>query len=404
MKILTINSGSSSVKYQFINTGTKQALCKGLVERIGISGTNLTHKRHDGKKINISENITNHENAIEHILHILIHPDYGVIQDLNEIDAVGHRLVHAGEKFKHSVLVDEEVREKLYECIEFAPLHNPANIKGIEASLEKLPNIPNVGVFDTTFHVNIPDYAYIYGIPYTYYKNHGIRRYGFHGTSHYYVSHRAAEILDKDIKNLNIITCHLGNGSSITAVKGGISVDTSMGFTPLEGLIMGTRCGDIDPGVIYTIACKENFDRDQINTFLNKQCGIQGISGLSSDMREVGTEAENGNYQAQLALKVFAYRLKKYIASYFGIMNGADAIVFTGGIGENSDVIRKLAVGNMDALGIKLDDAKNDGTRSSETIISADDSAVSIMIIPTNEELVIAMETERIVSDIKSSN
>lgn len=397
MRILTINSGSSSVKYQFIDTESRKALCKGLVERIGISGTNLSHKRMDGLKTNISDKITDHETAIEQILKILTDPKFGVINNLKEIDAVGHRLVHAGEKFKHSVLINEEVREKLYECIEYAPLHNPPNIKGIEASMDKLPDTPNVGVFDTTFHVNMPDYAYIYGIPYTYYKKYGIRRYGFHGTSHYYVAHRAAEILGKDIKDLKIITCHLGNGSSIAAVNGGISVDTSMGFTPLEGLIMGTRCGDIDPGVIYTIACKENMTLDQINTFLNKQCGVQGISGLSSDMREVQTEAEHGNYQAMLALKVLSYRLKKYIAAYFGVMNGADLIVFTGGIGENSDTVRRMAVGNLDALGIILDDQKNDGTRSSETIISTDDSPVKIMIIPTNEELVIAMETERII-------
>jgi len=397
MKVLTINSGSSSVKYQFIDTDTKQSLCKGLVERIGINGTNLTHKRHDGIKTKTSDNITDHESAIEQILKILVSPKYGVITDLKEIDAVGHRLVHAGEKFKHSVLINEEVREELYDCIEYAPLHNPPNIKGIEASLDKLPGTPNVGVFDTTFHVNMPDYAYMYGIPYNYYKNHSIRRYGFHGTSHYYVSHRAAEILGEDIKSLKIITCHLGNGSSITAVKGGVSVDTSMGFTPLEGLLMGTRCGDIDPGVIFTIAGKENFTIDQANNFFNKQCGVQGISGLTNDMREIESEAENGNYQAQLALKVFSYRLKKYIAAYIGVMNGIDIIVFTGGIGENSDVVRNMTLGNMDALGIKLDVKKNKATRSSEATISTGDSPVKVMVIPTNEELVIAMETRRIV-------
>lgn len=397
MKVLTINSGSSSVKYQFIDTHTKQSLCRGLVERIGISGTNLSHKRHDGVKAIISDNIVNHETAIEQILKIIVHPQFGVISDLKEIDAVGHRLVHAGDKFKHSVLINEKVREKLYECIEYAPLHNPPNIKGIEASLEKLPGISNVGVFDTTFHVNMPDYAYMYGIPYNYYKDHGIRRYGFHGSSHYYVAHRAAEILDKDIKSLKIITCHLGNGCSITAVEGGISVDTSMGFTPLEGLLMGTRCGDIDPGVIFTIASRENFDINQANAFFNKQCGVQGISGLTNDMREIEAEAENGNYQAQLALKVFSYRLKKYIAAYMGVMNGADVIVFTGGIGENSDVVRSMSLGEMDNLGIKLDDKINKATRSSETIISADSSPVKVMVIPTNEELVIAMETQRII-------
>jgi len=398
MKILTINSGSSSVKYQFINTQTKEALCKGIVERIGIDGTRLIHKRNDGLKKTITDKITDHESAIEQILKILTDPESGVIKSLAEIDAVGHRLVHAGDKFKQSVKINDEVRKKLYECIDYAPLHNPPNIKGIEASIDKLPNIPNVGVFDTTFHVNMPDYAYIYGIPYSYYKKYGIRRYGFHGTSHYYVSNRAAEILGKDIKDLKIITCHLGNGSSIAAVKGGVSIDTSMGFTPLEGLLMGTRCGDIDPGVIYTIARKENMDIEDVNRFLNKECGVKGISELSSDLREVEDEALAGNYQAMLSLKVLCYRLKKYIAAYFGVMNGADAIVFTGGLGENSDIVRQMAVSDMDALGIKLDDSKNDGVRSSEVIISADDSPVKIMIVPTNEELVIAMETERIVN------
>jgi len=398
MKILTINSGSSSVKYQFINTQTKEALCKGIVERIGIDGTRLIHKRNDGLKKTITDKITDHESAIEQILKILTDPESGVIKSLAEIDAVGHRLVHAGDKFKQSVKINDEVRKKLYECIDYAPLHNPPNIKGIEASIDKLPNIPNVGVFDTTFHVNMPDYAYIYGIPYSYYKKYGIRRYGFHGTSHYYVSNRAAEILGKDIKDLKIITCHLGNGSSIAAVKGGVSIDTSMGFTPLEGLLMGTRCGDIDPGVIYTIARKENMDIEDVNRFLNKECGVKGISELSSDLREVEDEALAGNYQAMLSLKVLCYRLKKYIAAYFGVMNGADAIVFTGGLGENSDIVRRMAVSDMDALGIKLDDSKNDGVRSSEVIISADDSPVKIMIVPTNEELVIAMETERIVN------
>ncbi|RKY61143.1 MAG: acetate kinase, partial [Candidatus Neomarinimicrobiota bacterium] len=336
MKILTINSGSSSVKYQFINTQTKEALCKGIVERIGIDGTRLIHKRNDGLKKTITDKITDHESAIEQILKILTDPESGVIKSLAEIDAVGHRLVHAGDKFKQSVKINDEVRKKLYECIDYAPLHNPPNIKGIEASIDKLPNIPNVGVFDTTFHVNMPDYAYIYGIPYSYYKKYGIRRYGFHGTSHYYVSNRAAEILGKDIKDLKIITCHLGNGSSIAAVKGGVSIDTSMGFTPLEGLLMGTRCGDIDPGVIYTIARKENMDIEDVNRFLNKECGVKGISELSSDLREVEDEALAGNYQAMLSLKVLCYRLKKYIAAYFGVMNGADAIVFTGGLGENS--------------------------------------------------------------------
>lgn len=399
MKVLTINSGSSSVKYQLIDTVTQKSICRGLVERIGISGTSLKHNRPDGHKLTISDNITNHQSAIEAILKILVDKTHGVINDLSEIEAVGHRLVHGGEKFKQSVLINREILEKLYECIEFAPLHNPPNIKGIEAAIDKLPNTPNVGVFDTTFHINMPDYAYMYGIPYQYYKQQGIRRYGFHGTSHYYVSKRASELVSKDYKDLKIITCHLGNGSSIAAVKGGISVDTSMGFTPLEGIIMGTRCGDIDPGIIFTIALNENFTVDQANSFFNKQCGLQGISGLSSDMREIEAAAIEGNYQANLALNVFCYRIKKYIASYIGVLNGADIIAFTGGIGENSSVVRSLSLKDMDALGIKIDERVNKNVRSVESTISTEDSKVRIMVIPTNEELVIARETERIVNN-----
>ncbi|MDD5764981.1 MAG: acetate kinase [Candidatus Marinimicrobia bacterium] len=397
MKVLTINSGSSSVKYQMIDTHTQQSLCRGLVERIGISGTCMSHTRADGHKTKISNNITNHQTAIEAILKILVDPEHGILSDLGEIEAVGHRLVHAGEKFKESVLIDNEVRDKLYECIEYAPLHNPPNIKGIEAAMENLPNTPNVGVFDTTFHNAMPDYAFMYGIPYKYYKQQGIRRYGFHGSSHLYVSRRAAEIVGKDYRDLKIITCHLGNGSSIAAIKGGISVDTSMGFTPLEGVIMGTRCGDIDPGLIFAIAARENFTLDEASSFFNKQCGLQGISGLTSDMREIEAAAAAGNYQAQLALNVFCYRIKKYIASYIGVLNGADIVVFTGGIGENSYTVRSQSTKDMDQLGIELDEAKNCEIRSTESTISSEKSRIRVMVIPTNEELVIAMETERIV-------
>jgi len=398
MQVLTINSGSSSVKYQFIDTVTRQAMCKGLVERIGIKGTCLKHKRGDGHTAGETDSISDHQSAIDHILKILVHPEHGSIRSLEEIEAVGHRLVHAGEKFKHSVLIDEEVIKKLYECIEFAPLHNPPNIKGVEASLKNLPGVPNVGVFDTTFHVNMPDYAYIYGIPYEYYQKYGIRRYGFHGTSHFYVASRAAAMLGRDISQLNIITCHLGNGSSISAVRAGVSVDTSMGFTPLEGLIMGTRCGDIDPGLIFNIAGRNGFTLEQCSDFLNKQCGVKGISGITSDMREIEDAAANGYLRAQLALNVFAYRVKKYIAAYYGVLNGADAIVFTGGIGENSATVRALSTRAMEALGIVLDEDINAGTRSREAVVSAPDSRVKIMVIPTNEELVIATETERIVT------
>lgn len=396
MKILTINSGSSSVKYQLIDTEAKQALCKGIVERIGIEGTNLKNKRYDGREVTITGNITDHQSAIDQILQILVSSENGVIQTLSEINAVGHRLVHGGEKFKESTLINDEVLKKLYECIDLAPLHNPHNIKGIEACLKELPDTPNVGVFDTTFHINMPDYAFIYGIPYEYYKKYSIRRYGFHGTSHFYVSNRAAEILGEDIEKLKIITCHLGNGSSIAAINRGKSIDTSMGFTPLEGLVMGTRCGDIDPGVIINISSIDNLDSEKMNSFFNKKCGVYGISGLSNDMREIEESAQNGNYRAQLALNVFCYRVKKYIASYIGVLNGVDAIVFTAGIGENSKTVRSLSLSNMDTFGIKLDEKLNKETQSKEAIISTIDSKVKVLVIPTNEELVIALETERL--------
>jgi acetate kinase len=399
MKVLTINSGSSSVKYQLIDTSTQQVLCKGLADRIGIPGTTLVHKRADGHTVQITNNINDHQSAIDRILEVIISPEHGVIDSLQEIQAVGHRLVHGGDKFHSSVLIDDAVMKKLYECIEFAPLHNPPNIKGVEASLNKLPHVPNVGVFDTTFHINMPDYAYTYGIPYKFWEAYGIRRYGFHGTSHYYVAHRAAKMLGRDIQELNIITCHLGNGSSIAAVRQGISVDTSMGFTPLEGLVMGTRCGDIDPGLIFIIATREKMSLEAASDFFNKQCGVKGISGLSNDMREIESEAAKGNYRAQLALNVFCYRVKKYIAAYIGVLNGADAIVFTGGIGENSHVVRHQALSDLDFLGIKLDEERNKQIRATEAVISLPDSRVKALVIPTNEELVIALETERIVKE-----
>lgn len=397
MRVLTLNSGSSSVKYQFINTETREVLCKGLVDRIGLKGTNLTHKRCDGHQVVITDNIVDHQTAVNCIFDILIDKNHGVVSSLAEVEAVGHRLVHAGASFKQSVLINTAVREKLYECIEFAPLHNPPNIKGIEASLNKLPDTPNVGVFDTTFHVNMPDYAYTYAIPYIYYEKYGIRRYGFHGSSHFYVSRRAAELTGTPIEKLNIITCHLGNGSSIAAVRGGISVDTSMGFTPLEGLVMGTRCGDIDPGLIFTIADREKFTVEQANAFFNKQCGMKGLTGLSSDMREIEAAAAEGNQHARLALDVFCYRVKKYISSYIGILNGADLIVFTGGIGENSNLVRENSLANLENLGIRLDTAKNHSIRGVESVISSPESKIKVMVIPTNEELVIALETERII-------
>jgi acetate kinase len=399
MRVLTLNSGSSSVKYQFINTITREVLCKGLVDRIGLKGTNLTHKRCDGNQVVITDNISDHQTAVNCIFDVLTDKNYGVVSSLEEVEAVGHRLVHAGSAFKESVLINAAVREKLYECIDFAPLHNPPNIKGIEASLNKLPAIPNVGVFDTTFHVNMPDYAYTYAIPYMYYEKYGIRRYGFHGSSHYFVSHRAAEIIGAPIEKLNIITCHLGNGSSIAAVRGGVSVDTSMGFTPLEGLVMGTRCGDIDPGLIFTIADREKFTVEQANAFFNKQCGMKGLTGLSSDMREIEAAAANGNDRARLALDVFCYRVKKYVAAYIGVLNGADLIIFTGGIGENSHFVREHALAGLENLGVQIDIEKNRSVRSIENVISHPESKIKVLVIPTNEELVIALETERIIKN-----
>jgi len=398
MLVLTINSGSSSVKYQLIDTARSAVLCKGLVDRIGTQGTNLTHKLPDGRQVTLTDNINDHQSAIDRILETLIHPEYGVIENLAQIKAVGHRLVHAGDKFTQSILIDDEVLAKLHECIEFAPLHNPPNIKGVEASLKKLPRTPNVGVFDTTFHINMPEYASTYAIPHSISKKYGIRRYGFHGTSHYYVAHRAAAILARPISDLRIITCHLGNGSSITAINGGISVDTSMGFTPLEGLVMGTRCGDIDPGLIFMIAARENLSLDDASSFFNKKCGVKGISGLSNDMREIETAAQAGNQQAKLALDVFCYRVKKYVAAYIGVLNGADAVVFTGGIGENSVLVREQSMSNLTALGIHLDSVKNQTVRATESTISTPESPIRVMVIPTNEELVIARETEKIVN------
>jgi len=398
MLVLTINSGSSSVKYQLIDTARSAVLCKGLVDRIGTQGTNLTHKLPDGRQVTLTDNINDHQSAIDRILETLIHPEYGVIENLAQIKAVGHRLVHAGDKFTQSILIDDEVLAKLHECIEFAPLHNPPNIKGVEASLKKLPRTPNVGVFDTTFHINMPEYASTYAIPHSISKKYGIRRYGFHGTSHYYVAHRAAAILARPISDLRIITCHLGNGSSITAINGGISVDTSMGFTPLEGLVMGTRCGDIDPGLIFMIAARENLSLDDASSFFNKKCGVKGISGLSNDMREIETAAQAGNQQAKLALDVFCYRVKKYVAAYIGVLNGADAIVFTGGIGENSVLVREQSMSNLTALGIHLDSLKNQTVRATESTISTPESPIRVLVIPTNEELVIARETEKIVN------
>jgi len=399
MKVLVINSGSSSVKYQFIDTETRTSIARGLVDRIGLQGSSLKQERVDGHKIHLSGDIIDHQMALEYVLAGLVSTNHGVIRDLSEIDAVGHRLVHGGEHFKDSVLITDKVMEVLHECIDLAPLHNPPNIKGITAARHHLPNVPMVGVFDTAFHSKMPDHAYIYGLPYVLYKRHGIRRYGFHGTSHYFVSRRFRDLVNLDIRDLKIITCHLGNGCSIAAVKNGYSIDTSMGFTPLEGLLMGTRSGDLDPGILPHVMAKEELEIREINAMLNKHSGLVGISGLSSDMREIEQAMEEGNKRAELAFNIFAYRVRKYIAAYAAALGGADGIVFTGGIGENSPLLREKCLLDMEFMGVELDSSLNqDHPRGSEGFIHSPQSRIKVAVIPTNEELVIAIDTDKIVS------
>jgi acetate kinase len=399
MKVLVLNCGSSSVKYQLIDTDERKALAVGDVSRIGMTEAVLSHRRHDGDEVKLTGEILDHQVAIEYVLSILLSKNHGVLRDRGEIDAVGHRVVHGGERFTGSVLITPEVLEMIRECVELAPLHNPHNLRGINACLRLLPGTPQVAVFDTAFHSQMPAHAYIYGIPYVLYKRYGIRRYGFHGTSHLYVSRRAAELLGRPVKSLKMVTCHLGNGCSMAAVKEGVSVDTSMGFTPLEGLLMGTRCGDLDPAVILHIMGREEIGLSEANTLLNKHSGLLGISGVSSDMRDIETEAEAGNYRAQLALDVFCYRVRKYIGAYAAAMGGLDAIVFTAGIGENSPIVRRKSCEGLEFLGVRLDEEKNRVmVRRREGIISAPDSRVAVLVIPTNEELVIALDTAEIVS------
>ena len=391
MKVLVINCGSSSLKYQLFDMKDQKAIAKGLVERIGLETGMLKHQPLNKDKVEISESIPNHKVAVKMMLDALLHEDYGVITKLDEISAVGHRVVHGAEKFSGSVKIDDEVMKVLNDCASIAPLHNPPNIIGIEAARELLPDVPMVGVFDTAFHQTMPAYAYIYGIPYELYEKYSIRRYGFHGTSHKYVSIKAAEFLDRPIEELKMVTLHLGNGSSITAVKNGKSIDNSMGFTPLEGVIMGTRCGSIDLAIVSFLMEKEGIYLKEIDNYLNKKCGVYGISGVSSDFRDLESAAEEGNQRAKLALDVFAYQIKRYIGGYAAAMNGLDVIVFTGGIGENSILVRKMICDQMDYLGIKIDDAKNN-IRGKQADISAD-GKTKVLVIPTNEELMIALDT-----------
>ena len=397
MKVLVVNAGSSSLKYQLIDMDTEGVIAKGGCERIGLPKSLLKHKTAKGEKL-IEQDMPDHKVAIRLVLDALVNPEYGAISSMKEIDAVGHRLVHSAEDFNCSVLVTDEVMKKCKANIELAPLHQPANITGIEACMEVMPNTPMALVFDTAFHSTMPDYAYMYAIDYDDYKNYKIRRYGFHGTSHKFVSQEAAKYLNKKPEELKIITCHLGNGSSISAVKGGECVDTSMGLTPLCGVPMGTRSGDIDPSVVEYLSHKKNFSIEQAVDYLNKKCGVAGVSGVSSDFRDLIKAADEGNARARLALDVFNYQCKKYIGSYAAAMNGVDCIVFTAGIGENTTVVRSAICKDMDFLGIKIDEAKNN-TKNDGTIrdITADGAKVKVLVIPTNEELVIARETKALV-------
>ena len=396
MKVLVINCGSSSLKYQLFNMDTEEALAQGLVERIGLEGARLKHETPSTDKKVIEQPMENHRVALKSVLEALVNETYGALKSLDEIDAVGHRVVHAGEKYSESVVITDDVMDALKECIELAPLHNPPNIMGIEAIQELLPKVTNVGVFDTAFHQTIPKEAYIYPLPYEYYEKYGVRKYGFHGTSHRYVSRRASEMMGKDLKDLKLVTCHLGNGASLAAVKNGKSVATSMGFTPLEGLVMGTRCGDLDPAIVTFIMNKENLSPAEMDTVMNKKSGVLGISGVSSDFRDIEDAAAEGNERAQLALNAFDLRVKKYIAAYAAVMGGVDGIVFTAGLGENSIDNRQAIMKGLDFLGAKLDAEKNK-VRGKETFVNTDDSKVKIMVIPTNEELMIARDTKELV-------
>lgn len=396
MKILVMNCGSSSLKYQLIDSDTEHVLAKGLCERIGIEGGVLTHQGAGKEKFTIRKEMPEHTVAVQMVIEALTDKEYGVIASLDEIGAVGHRIVHGGEKFAGSVIVTKEVTEAIEECCSLAPLHNPANLIGIRSCEKIMPKVPQAAIFDTAFHQTMPKKAYLYGLPYEYYEKYKIRRYGFHGTSHDFVSARAAQILGRDRKELRIIVCHLGNGASISAVKYGESVDTSMGLTPLEGLIMGTRCGDIDPAVVGFLGEKENLSYREMSDVMNKKSGVLGMSGISSDFRDLGEAADKGNERAEMTLDAYAYRVVKYIGAYTAAMGGVDVIAFTAGVGENNISVRERIVNNLQFLGTEIDAEKN-RLRGEEVVISKPESRVSVMVVPTNEELAIARETLRLV-------
>ena len=398
MKILVLNCGSSSIKYQLFSMANRTVIAKGGIEKLGMKGSFLKHVRQDGQVVVFEGEILDHKIGVEFILGVLTSEKHGCLKGLEELDAVGHRVVHGGERFNESVFLTEEVLAEVTKCIDIAPLHNPPNLKGIRAMEELIPGILQVGVFDTAFHQTMEPKAYMYGIPYTLYKKYGIRRYGFHGTSHRYVTKRACELLGVDYNTQKIISCHLGNGASVAAIKNGKSFDTSMGFTPIEGLMMGTRCGDLDVGAVHYIMEKEEIGLRSASTLFNKHAGILGVSGVSSDMREVEMAKAKGNERATLALDMYNYKVKKYIGSYIAAMGGLDILIMTGGIGENADTTREGVCCELEFLGISLDYTKNKGFRS-EGIISTADSKVKIIVVPTDEELMIALDTEQIVSD-----
>ncbi|MBR2607701.1 MAG: acetate kinase [Bacteroidaceae bacterium] len=398
MKILVLNCGSSSIKYQLFDMETKSVLAKGGIEKIGLEGSFLKLTLPDGEKVTLTKDIPEHTTGVRFIISVLTGEEYGVIKSINEIDAVGHRMVHGGEKFSSSVLLTDEVMKDFEACNELAPLHNPANIKGVNAVKDIAPEMPQVGVFDTSFHQTLPDYAYIYGVPYELYEKYGIRRYGFHGTSHRYITKRVCEILGVKPEDKKIITCHIGNGGSIAAVKNGKCVDTTMGLTPLEGLMMGTRSGDIDPGAIPFIMEKLQLDGKGLSDLLNKKSGVLGVSGVSSDMREVEAAAKAGNKRAELANTIYFYRIKKYIGAYAAAMGGVDIIVFAGGVGENQAPCREAALEGLEFIGVELNKELNKKSRGEEVVLSTPESKVKVVLVPTDEELMIASDTYEIVS------
>ena len=399
MKILVLNCGSSSIKYKLFDMTSGDVMAQGGIEKIGLPDSFLKLTGKDGKKVVLEKNIPGHQEGIQFILSVLTDETYGCIKDYKEIDAVGHRVVHGGEKFASSVLLTKEVLDKVEECTDLAPLHNPANLKGIAAMEALIPGIPQVGVFDTAFHQTMPERAYMYGLPYEYYTKYGIRRYGFHGTSHRYVSKRACEILGVKYEDQKIITAHVGNGGSIAAIINGKCIDTTMGLTPTEGLMIGTRCGDIDPGAIPFIMEKEGLDAAGLSELLNKKSGVAGLSEISSDMREIEDADARGDKRAMMVLDVYNYRIKKYIGAYAAAMNGCDILVWTGGVGENQWATRRVVCQNMEYMGMKIDVEKNEGMRGQEMVISTPDSKVKVLVVPTDEEFMIASDTMEILNN-----